>query len=855
MFGRRRRVQEFASEIQSHLANEADRLESEGLSHQEALAAARRAFGNITKAEERFYEAGRWLWMDHLALDLRYALRMLGRSPGFTFIAVLTLALGIGVNSAVFSLVNAVLLRPLPFADPDRLVMVWEETSILNLHDSWAALGNAMDWKARNHVFSDAGIIDHWPRYKLSVDDRPELVQGAIITSGLMPALGVQPILGRSFSEEDDHPGAAKSLLLGHGLWQQRFAGDPGIVGQKVSLNGEPYAVLGVMPAGFRFPDPDTAIWTPAGAAYTPAQMASRGRHDFMFVARLKPGVTLAQADQDLKRIAAQLAREYPVPNAKIGAFVAPLREHFVGEDAPKLFVVLLGMAAFILLIACANIANLLLSRAANRRREFAVRAALGAGRRNIVHQLLAENLLLAAGGGALGLVFAYASFDWLAKFIPASISNMTVMSIDRRVLTFTLLLATLTSLLFGFAPALETLRLDLTKSLKQAAGRGVGGQRSRLRAVLATTGVALAIVLVIGAGLMIRTFLAVRGVDPGFRTQNLLTLSSLGTKRPGFHEQVIDRVRALPGVVSAGFTTGAPLVFKGWIAGALPEGSEQWVQMRYRSVTPGYLQTLGVPLRAGRYLDERDDANAPQVVVINEAMARKCWPNSDALGKRFRMDPNAPPIRVVGIVGNIHQSGLDVAPNPEIYRPYKQERTGISALVIRTARDPLALAPAVRRIIRDLDKDQIISDVQSMDQVLDREVFQRRLHMLLLGAFASLALGLAALGIYGLLSYVVVYRTQEIGVRMALGAHPRDILRSVVRHGVLMAAAGIAAGLAGALVLARVMSHMLFGISPSDPQTYAGVAVGGLAVAVLASYIPARRAMRVDPVVALRDE
>ena len=855
MFRRPRKIDEFASEIQSHLANEADRLESGGLSRKEALAAARRAFGNVTKAEERFYEAGRWLWLDHLARDLRYAFRMLGRSPGFTAIAVLTLALGIGANSAIFSLVNAVLLRPLPFPEPDRLVLVWEETNILNLHDSWASMGNAMDWKARNHVFQDAAIIDHWPRYRLTLEDRPELVQGAIVTSGLTRTLGVQPILGRSFSEEDDRPGAAKSAIIGHALWQQRFGGDPGIVGRKITLDNQPYTVIGVMPAGLRFPDPETAIWTPAGAAYTAAQMSSRGRHDFMFVGRLKPAITLAQANRDIEAIAAQLRREYPQANAKIGAFVAPLRDHFVGTDAPKLFVVLVGMAGFILLIACANIANLLLSRAANRRREFAVRAALGAGRRTIMHQLVAENLLLASAGGALGLLIALPTFDWLAKFIPKSMSGMTAMTVDARVLAFTLLLATATSLLFGLAPALETLRVDLSRSLKQAAGRGVGGHHSRLRAALATSGVALAIVLVIGAGLMIRTFLAVRGVNPGFRTEHLLTLSSIGRKPAGFHQQVLDRVRALPGVVSAGFTTGAPLVFKGWIASALPEGAQDSVQMRYRSVTPGYLQTLGVPLRTGRYLEERDNADAPQVVVINETMARLCWPTGNALGKRLSLNPKAPWIQVVGIVGDVHQSGLDVAPNPEIYRPYQQEKTEVGALVVRTAVDPMTLAGAVRAVIRAIDRQQIVGDVQSMDQVLDHEVFERRLHMLLLAAFGALALGLAVIGIYGLLSYLVVYRTQEIGVRMALGAHPGSILRIVITRGLLMASAGIGAGLVAALALARVMSHMLFGVSPSDPRTYAGVAVGALAVALVASYLPARRAMRVDPVVALRDE
>ncbi len=853
-------LKEFASEIASHLVNEADRLQEEGLGPQEATAAARRAFGNVTAAEERYYEAGRWVWMDHLGRDLRYALRMLVRSPGFAAVAILTLALGIGANTAIFSLIDAVLLRPLPFADPERLVLVWDDSSRFNIRDSPPSLADAMDWKARNRVFQECGIVDV-ATFRIAGRDRAEQVRGAIFTSGVLRALGVQPILGRNFREEDDRPGAPKTVLVSYSLWQQRFAADPNVAGQTMMIDGAPRTILGVMPAEFRFPEIGTELWTSAGSSYSAADFADRNRYDFMVVARLKSGVTIRQADGDIKRVAAELQREYPRTNARSSAFVRPMREHFVTGDVRPLLVVLAGMVGFILLIACTNIANLLLSRAAHRRREFAVRAALGAGRGNIVRQLLVENLLLAAAGGALGLAISTFSFDFFSQFVPRPIAGMTAIGVDYRVLAFTLLLASLAAVLFGLAPVLETLRLDLNHALKQAGGRG-SGRRTRLRGILAAAGVAMAVVLLTGAGLMIRTFAAVRGVDPGFRTHNLLTLSTPLTypkyadqaRRNAYYEQVIERVRALPGVISAGFTTGVPLVFKGFISSIAPEGGE-WGQTRFRLVTPDYLQTLGVPLRKGRFLDRRDSAAAPQVALINEAMARKFWPGREALGKRFRNQRNGPWITVAGVVGDIHQSGLDVDPNPEMYRPYEQERQGANGLVIRTAGDPMALAAAVRREIWAVDKDLAVTNVATMEQVLDREVFQRRLHMLLLGAFAALALALASLGIYGVLTCLVASRTQEIGVRVALGAEPSDILRTVVARGVLMAAVGIAVGLLAALGLTRVMSHLLFGVSPSDLATYAGVAAAGLVVAALASYLPARRAMRVDPVVALRDE
>jgi len=860
LFQRRRFDRELAEEMQHHL----DLKAQAGGGTEEARYAAQRQFGNTLLLREISRETWGWRWMETLIQDVKYGFRILRKNPGFTTVAVVALALGIGANTAIFSLMNGVLLPPLPFPDPERLVLVWEETSIFGLRDSPASMGNFMEWRARNRVFQDMGTLDN-SSYQLTGDGTPEQVNGAIIMAGFLHALGVQPLLGRAFTGQDDQPGAAKSVLLSHSLWQQRFGGDRDVVGRTMILDNERYTIAGVMPANFRFPDALTALWTNAGAAYSARDYANRGRHDFLVAARLRPGVSVERANQDIKAIAAQLAREYPNDSVKVGAFVAPMREHFVSE-VREVYYILFGTAGFILLIACANVANLLLSRAANRSREFAVRMALGAGRGNIVRQLLVENLQLSGIGGGLGLLLATQSFGFLKKLIPESASGIAAIQLDWRVLAFTLMAASATAFLFGLAPALESARPDLNYALKKAGTRGSSGQRARLRDILAASEVALAVVLLIGAGLMIRTFAAVRGIDPGFRTRNLLTLSTPlawqkygdRAKRNAFYEQVIERIQALPGVISAGYTTGVPLVFKGYISSIAPEtagGTGNWGETRFRLVTPRYLQTLGAPLRRGRYLDERDTATAPQVALVNETMARRFWAGQEAIGKRFKNEQDGPWITVVGVVGDIHQVGLDTASQPEMYRPYQQEGNLASGLLIRTVGDPLTIAAAVRREIWTVDRDQPVIDVASMEQVLDREVGQRRLQMLLLGAFAAVALALASLGIYGVLSYLVSFRTQEIGVRMALGARGSDILRAVVMCGLWISAVGIGVGLAAALALTRLISHLLFGVTPADAATYAAVAIFGLAVSAMASYIPARRATRIDPMEALRYE
>jgi putative ABC transport system permease protein len=704
LFRRDRFDRELDEEMQFHLEMQAEENRSSGISTEEARYAARRQFGNTLLLRETSADIWVWRSLDVLFQDVKYGLCILRKDPGFTTTAVLALALGIGVNTAIFSLLDGVLLRPLPYPEPERLVLVWEETPMFGLRDSPASMGNFMEWRARNRVFQDMGTLDN-SSYQLTGGGTPEQVNGAIIMAGFLRALGVQPLLGRAFTQQDDQPGAAKSLLLSHSFWQQRFGGDRDVVGHTMILDNERYTIAGVMPASFRFPDALTVLWTNAGAAYSARDYANRGRHDFLVAARLKPGVSVEQANQDIKAIAAQLAREYPNDNGKIGAFVAPMWEHFVSE-VREVYYILLGAAGFILLIACANVANLLLSRAANRSREFAVRMALGVGRGNIVRQLLVENLLLSGIGGGLGLLLSTQTFGFLKKLVPETASGIAAIQLDWRVLAFTLLVASGTAFLFGLAPALESARPDLNYALKKAGTRGSSGQRSRLRDILAGGEVALAIVLLIGAGLMIRTFAAVRGIDPGFRTRNLLTLSTPlawqkygdRAKRNAFYEQVIERIQALPGVISAGYTTGVPLVFKGYISSITPEYGGMagvWGQTRFRLVTPRYLQTLGVPLRRGCYLDERDTATAPQVALVNETMARRFWAGQEALAKRFKNEQDGPWITVVGVVGDIHQAGLDVPPQPDMYRPYQQEGNLASGLLIRTVGDPLTIAAA----------------------------------------------------------------------------------------------------------------------------------------------------------------
>ena len=802
--------------------------------------------------------------MDQLVQNLRYGVRAWRSSPVFTIVAVVTLALGIGGNSAIFTLVDAALLRPLPFPEPERLVLVWEDTSMFGLKDSPVSFANYVEWRARNHVFEHMGALEQ-RSFRLTGAGDAQQIQGSIVTASVFETLSVQPALGRPFRDDEDLPGASRTVILSDGLWQRAFGRDQAIVGRTIDINDDRYLVVGVMPPGLRFPDSSNELWAPVGTVYSARDFTDKGRHNSMVVARLGRGIGLERANDEMRAIAARLQQEFPRTNRDVAAFVAPLRDHFAAGVRPML-AVLTGAVGFVLLIACANIANLLLSRGASRRREMAIRTALGASRRQVVGQLLTESLLLAAAGGLCGLAVALSGVSFLTRLLPTGIAAMAPVTVDTRVLAFTIAVSLLTGLGFGLMPALEMVREDVRQVLKEAGARQATSRSGRrVRSALVVSEVALACVLTIGAALFIQSFARARGIDPGFRTANILTLKTpLSSRayrdpagRAAFYTQVLERVTSLPGVVSAGFTNGVPLVVKGWVNGFTIEGRSMpagtITNANYRIVTGDYLRTIGIPLRGGRYLDSRDTADSSPVVLINEAAKRKFWPDEDAIGKRVRFGSSSPWVTIVGVVGDIRQAGLEQASRPELYLSSNQEPTALTGLAIRTQVEPTRLAAAVRREIQAVDKDIPIIDVRSMDEVLDREVFQRRAQMLLLSIFAGIALLLASTGIYGVLAYLLSQRTREIGIRMALGARPRDVLLAVAGQGVGLSVAGMVLGISAALALSRVVSSLLFGVSPGDPRTFAAVAVLLLVVAVVASYMAARRAMRIDPMLALR--
>jgi predicted permease len=735
------------------------------------------------------------------------------------------------------------------------------------LKDSPVAVGNYVEWRAQNQVFDRMGALE-WKSFRLTAAGGTEQVGGCVVTASLLETLGVPPALGRLFREDEDRPGTPNTVILAYGLWQREFGGDPGILGRMVEINDDKYQVAGVMPAGFRFPDSSIELWAPVGTSYQPGEFTNKGRHNAMVVGRLKPGMSVARANQDIGAIARRLEKVFPRTNERVGAFVAPLRDHFVA-DLRSLLLVLGGAVGFVLLIACANIANLLLSRASGRRREVAIRAALGASRGQVTRQLLAESLLLAVGGGACGLALAVWGVRLLAKMLPSGIAAMSAVTVDVRVLGFTLAVSLLTGLVFGLAPAVEMVRVDLHLTLKQGGGRhGTTPGSRQVQRGLVIAEVALAFVLAMGAALFLQSFARLRAMDPGFRTTNILTMRTVlsgrqysdPVKRAAFYEQVLERVGALPGVISAGFTNGIPLVVKGNVNGSQIDGQVRlspgtFSNANYRVVSPGYLQTIGITLREGRSLERRDSADAPPVALINQAMKRKFWPDESAIGKRFRFGPSRPWMTIVGVVGDIRQAGLDQAPRAEMYLAVAQAPETLTGLAIRTNGDPRGVAAAVRAEIRAVDQSVPITDLLTMEEVLDREVFQRRALMLLLAIFAAIALLLASLGIYGVLAYLVAQRTREIGIRMAMGARPRDVLLGVAGQGVGLSAVGIAVGASATLGMTKLVSTLLFGIAATDPATFAGVAVALLAVAAAASYVPARRALRVDPILALREE
>ena len=801
--------------------------------------------------------------------DLRYAARLQRKNPGFTIVAVIALALGIGANTAIFSVVNTVLLRPLPYKDPERLVMVWEDASRHGYPRDTPAAGNYVDWRDQNQVFEGmAAIAD--TSFNLTGSGEPERLEGRRVSVNLFPLLGVEPQIGRVFTAAEDQPGAQRVVLLSYGLWQRRFGGDPNIAGQSLTLNGESYVVVGVMPARFQFPSSDDQAWVPI--AFTQQEMANRGRHYLEVLARLKPGVSLDQAQSEMSTIASRLQQQYPQFNAELGAVVQPLQEHLVGDIKPALLI-LLGAVGLVLLIACANVANLLLARAAVRQKEIAVRVALGARRWRLIRQFLTESVLLSTVGGLVGLAIAYGGLVLLRAFIPENISQAREISMDLKVLGFTFLVSVATGVIFGLAPAIQAARFNQIETLKEG-GRdaATGGGGKRLRGLLVTAEVAISLVLLIGAGLLINSFLRLRNVDPGFRADNLLTMRIVLPKpryeqferRSAFYTDLVQRVQSLAGVRSAAITTNLPLYRQGnsisiSVEGqpAPPPGQERIVVTRI--ISPGYFDTMSIPLLRGRNVTEQDTETTPNVVVISETMARRYWPGEDAVGKRIAAGRVTSPedwIQVVGVVKDVRQFELNAEPKPQMYLSYRQ--AGFFEprdLVVKTDVDPSSLAATVRKAVWEIDKDQPVSNIQTMEEILADSIARQRFSMLLLAIFAGVALVLAGVGIYGVMSYSVAQRTHEIGIRMALGAQTGAVLKLAVGYGMKLVIAGIVIGLIAAFALTRVMATLLFGVTATDPTTFTLISVLLIAVAAVASYVPARRATRVNPIIALRYE
>jgi putative ABC transport system permease protein len=835
----------------------------------DARLAAERKLGNPTLIREEVYRMNTVGMLETIWQDAKYAARGLRKSPGFAFFAVAVLALGIAANTAIFSIADAVLLRPLPYRDATHLMMVWEDASSYGFPVDTPAPGNFSDWRARNHVFEDMAAMAG-KAFNLTGDGNPELVEGKQVSANLFSVLGVSPSLGRDLQPGDNVPGSAHVAMLSHGLWLRRFGADPGIIGQQIRLNDEKYTVVGIMPRGFLFPNREVEVWVPW--QFSKEELAAHGSHYLHVVARLRPGVSLQSANAELATIAKQIEREHPDDSAKVGAFAVPLRRHLTGDIRPAILV-LFGAVCFVLLIACANIANLVLARASSKRRELAMRLTLGASRGRIVGQMLTESLLLAAIAGSVGLALSVWATQFLASLVPAGMAPLARSGPDSRVFLFTAAVSIFTGILFGVIPALRVSSLNLATSLRDCGGRsGLSSGGQRLRNVLVVSEVALAIVLLTGAALMIRSFENLLHLDPGFRADHVLVMRTplrmqkydTQARRSEFFDQVLEKVEHLPAVLAAGYTTWIPLTNEGGATGITIEGHPepapgQQPIPNVRIISCNYMAVLRMKLVQGRLFDKRDASGSPLVALINQTMARNLWPGENPEGKRFkrgRFREDAPWITIVGVVGDVHQAGLAVPARAEMYLPYQQQKFfPPDYLAVRTSGPPLLLAESVRQQIWLVDKQQPVAGVMPLEDLVGEHLAPRRMQASLLGGFAGLALLLASIGIYAVLSFTVAQRTQEIGVRVALGAHPGDVLRMVFSHGLKLFAIGAVLGLSAALGLSQTMSHLLYGVSASDPLSFFIVTfVLGL-VTVLACYLPARRAMRVDPLVALRWE
>ena len=876
LFRKRKLDEDLDEELRFHIDFAVDENLKRGMTAPEARTAALRNFGGVTQAREAYRVQRGLPLLEIFVQDIRFALRQLRKSPGFTLVALLTLALGIGATTAIFSVVDAVMLKPLPFPTAARLVRV-ESLVAADGHGGAASYPDFLDWRTRNHV-ADGMAVFHTDDFTLIEAHDPEHLQGAVVSAQLFPLLGVTPELGRTFRPEEDTPGAASgadAVILSHGLWQREFGSDTSVLGRTLQLGDRRFTVVGVMPQGFQFPIQAEPIELWSTIAYDArggarAMTAQRGAHYLDVVALLKAGVTVQQAQAELITIAGALNKEHPENKPRTMRVVPELQ--FLTGDLGAPLLVLLGAVGCVLLIVCANIANLLLARATGRRNEMAVRIALGASRRRVVCQLLAESLALGLLGGGLGLALALLSFRFLVRTMPADIPRLDTIGLDARLLGFALLVSLLAPFLFGLAPSLQAAKVSLTESLKKG-GRGTGGEdKGRLHSTLAVTEIALAVVLLLGAGLLLQSFVRLTRVDPGFDPHQVLTFQldsppgAESAEFPAFYREIVARMGAIPSVSSASAAAALPLTGH-HIRSAFeiegqptPTGSRPMAD--FNIVEPGYFHTVGTALVNGRDFTLQDDSKSTPVVIVNQTLARVFFPNQNPIGRHVRpgigngYGPGEPPMReIVGVIDDMKQSGPGTEVAPEIYAPLAQSPFDTMFIVVRTANDPVGIVKAARQQVTSLNKNLPIYHVKTLDQYFADSVAGPRFSSLLIGGFAALAVLLACLGVYGVVSYTVLQRTHEIGIRMALGAGGGNVVRSVLSRGMLIALTGVTIGLAGSFPLLHLLSSMLFGVRATDPTTFAVAPFALLCVAALASYIPARRAAKVNPMEALRNE
>ncbi len=868
LFKRSRVEQELSDEVRFHLEKLIEERVAKGLTGEQARYAALRELGRIEQIKEECRDMRRVNYIENFIQDIRYGLRTLVKRPGFTSAAVIALALGIGANTAIFSVVNGVLLRSLPYRDPDHLVVV----SLLDQksRESFPLCdADFLDWRAQNHVFSSIAAFSG-SGYNLTGSGAPTRILGDVVTADFFSTLGVKPLVGRTFLPNEDRPGSPRLVVQGYSLWMDRYGSNPDIVGQSIVLNGLSTTVIGVMPAHF-LPRGDQQLWT--NLVIKPP--SRRGPYYLTGEARLKPGATIAQARAELATLARRIEAQNPLSNSHMAFQVTPLEEAIVGNVRPALLV-LLGAVVFVLLIASADVANLLLARAAAREKEFAVRTALGASRARLISQLLTESVLLGAVGGLFGLALARWGVKLLLALSPNNLPRLQEIEIDGRVLLFTCLISLASGILFGLAPAMHSRRVGLNESLKEGGRGGTEGQgRSQTRDLLVVAEIAMSFVLLVCAGLMLRSFHRLETVRSGVDPSNVLTMEISLPEQTyksddqirEFYQQLIAKVEALPGVASAGIGMSLPpnllSVTDYFTVEGQPAVSERELGLAdLVFVSPDYFRALGVSLLKGRNFTDQDRQDSTKVAIINQTLARRYWPNENPIGKRLKLGgaerPNSPWLEIVGVVGDIKYSGLDAPPEMAMYEPYQQFPWSSMYLVVRTSGhldNPAAMTRSVQNVVWSLDKDVPVAHVRTMEQLFSESVGQPRFRTVLLGIFATIALSLAVVGIYGVLAYSVAQRTHEIGVRVALGAKRSDVLKLVMGHGLKLTLLGVGIGIAGSLTLTRFLSSMLYDVKPTDPVTFAGVAVALTVVALLASCVPTLRATKVDPMVALRYE